>query len=150
LAGQLRDRAGMGTHSVAGLEATVRNRGEDGGGRVPHSHRRRGHSHPCSRAPTSGSLQVSRRGGARVWEGSGVTLTPGPANELVFAHRARTPEATERDVPQRRPPRGKLPSDEVLLLLSSLPLPFDFLLFGFLVSSKLYVLLLVYLSLVNM
>jgi hypothetical protein len=69
---------------------------------------------------------------------------------LVFAHRARTPEATERDVPQRRPPRGKLPSDEVLLLLSSLPLPFDFLLFGFLVSSKLYVLLLVYLSLVNM
>jgi hypothetical protein len=74
----------------------------------------------------------------------------GPRERIGLCAQSAHARATERDVPQRRPPRGKLPSDDVLLLLSSLPLPFDFLLFGFLVSSKLYVLLLVYLSLVNM
>jgi hypothetical protein len=75
----------MDTHSAAESEAMVRNPGKYGGGRVPHSYRRRGHRR--SYADLRRSLGVERwRGGARVSEGSGVTLTPGPANELVFAH----------------------------------------------------------------
>jgi hypothetical protein len=51
----------MGTHSAAESEAMVRNRGKYGGGRVPHSYRRRGHRRPCADLRLTLGLEGRRR-----------------------------------------------------------------------------------------